>query len=258
MQIDTMRNLFHILLITGLSVLMTGCGGSSERLDRRDERDPLIIRGDARKRAGDIDGAIELYQKALDRKPGLALAHLKLAVEFDEQKQDYLRAIYHYQRYLELRPRAQKNELVKELIRMAHVSYLASLPNPPPGAIERIAMLERENERLKYQVDDLARRLREGDTRTAAARPGDAPRANAAPPRQEPAARPAASVRPQPAPDPADATTYRVQRGDTLSRIAAIVYNDSRKWHKIYDANRDILSSPESIREGQTLKIPSP
>ncbi len=253
MHIVNLRTLFSWIMLATAVGLLSACGVSSERLDRRDERDPLIIRGDARKRAGDIDGAIELYQKALERKPQLALAHLKLAVEFDEYKQDYLRAIYHYSRYLEMRPRAEKNELVEELIRMAHVSYLASLPNPPPGAIERISMLERENENLKRQIDEMSERLR-------AAREAGAPteRRTEERPSPRPEAAETPTVRPQPAPAEAEARTYEVQRGDTLSRIAARFYNDSGAWNIIFDANRDVLPTPNSLREGQTLKIPPP
>jgi len=243
-------------LLAAFLLANVGCGGASERLDRRDERDPLIVRGDARKRAGDIESAIDLYQQALDRKPQLALAHLKLAVEYDEQKKDYLRAIYHYSRYLEMRPRAQKNELIEELIRLARVSYLASLPNPPPGALEKIALLERENEALRRQVTDLTQQARTLQDELATLRKGAS-------------SRPVASSAPTPPPrarssDPAPAAqasaqapeTYRVQRGDTLSRIASLMYNDANQWHRIFEANRDKLPTEQSLREGQVLIIP--
>lgn len=241
-----------LLILTGMVLsLGLGCGPASERLDRRDERDPLVIRGDARKRAGDIDGAIELYQRALDRNPNLALAHLKLAVEFDDHKADYLRAIYHYSRYLELRPNAEKRSMVEELIRMAHVSYLAALPNPPRGAIERVAELERENEQLRHQVGALSDQLRQARTAPAEPRPAS----ETAVTRERPRPPAATPTREQPERTPAG-RTYRVQRGDNLSRIARDVYGDASQWRRIYDANRDQLATPDSLREGQTLKIP--
>jgi len=51
---------------------------------------------------------------------------------------------------------------------------------------------------------------------------------------------------------------YKVQRGDTLSSIAARseIYGDAGKWKLIYEANRDALKSPSHIYPGQTLKIP--
>ena len=240
-----LRPFLILLLLAGGTFLPgTACRPAAERLDRRDERDPLIVRGDARKRAGDVDGAVALYQKALDRNPNLALAHLKLGVEFDDQKRDYLRAIYHYSRYLELRPGAEKREMVSELIRMAHASYLAALPNPPPGAIERIAVLEGENERLRHQVSDLARQLREA--RDTPPQPAEAIRLveTRADPVQE---KPPAAEQPR---------TYRVRRGDNLSRIAHEKYGDAGQWKKIFEANRDQLMTPDSLREGQLLAIP--
>lgn len=49
---------------------------------------------------------------------------------------------------------------------------------------------------------------------------------------------------------------YRVKPGDTLSRIAQSYYGSVRHADFIFRANRDILSSPDSLRVGQTLKLP--
>ncbi len=50
--------------------------------------------------------------------------------------------------------------------------------------------------------------------------------------------------------------TYVVQRGDTLGTISARFYGTSRRYMEIYNANRDRLSSPNSVTVGQTLIIP--
>jgi len=51
---------------------------------------------------------------------------------------------------------------------------------------------------------------------------------------------------------------YRtVQQGETLTDIAAKVYGDAAAYKRIYEANLDILDSPDSIVEGQTLLIPA-
>ncbi len=47
-----------------------------------------------------------------------------------------------------------------------------------------------------------------------------------------------------------------VKRGDTLSKIAKDVYGDMMKYHKIFEANRSILRSPDRIKVGQELVIP--
>ncbi len=61
-----------------------------------------------------------------------------------------------------------------------------------------------------------------------------------------------------PAPGAAVYDTYVVRKGDTLSTIAAKpeVYGHGSAWRRIYEANRDILKSPDKVRVGMTLKIP--
>lgn len=55
---------------------------------------------------------------------------------------------------------------------------------------------------------------------------------------------------------PAAGKTYTVQAGDTLSAIAKAQLGDANKYHKIFEANRDVLSDPDRIKPGQVLKIP--
>jgi nucleoid-associated protein YgaU len=50
--------------------------------------------------------------------------------------------------------------------------------------------------------------------------------------------------------------TYTVASGDSLSKIAAKFYGDAAKWRRIYEANRDIITNPDLIHPGQSLKIP--
>jgi len=50
---------------------------------------------------------------------------------------------------------------------------------------------------------------------------------------------------------------YLVSRGDFLFKIAADVYNDASKWHKIYEANKARVVEPHLIFPAQVLEIPS-
>ncbi len=50
--------------------------------------------------------------------------------------------------------------------------------------------------------------------------------------------------------------TVVVQPGDSLSRIAQRVYGDPGKWRLIYEANQDILESPDRVLVGMKLTIP--
>lgn len=49
---------------------------------------------------------------------------------------------------------------------------------------------------------------------------------------------------------------YLVKPGDSLSRIAQSYYGSTRHADFIFRSNRDVLSSPDRLRVGQTLKLP--
>lgn len=50
--------------------------------------------------------------------------------------------------------------------------------------------------------------------------------------------------------------SYTVQPGDSLSKISKELYGNPNEYMKIFEANRDVLSDPNKISPGQTLKIP--
>ena len=55
---------------------------------------------------------------------------------------------------------------------------------------------------------------------------------------------------------PSQALTYKVERGDTLQKIAEKIYKDSGAWRKLYNANRQYLKNAYTLTEGQVLVIP--
>jgi nucleoid-associated protein YgaU len=57
------------------------------------------------------------------------------------------------------------------------------------------------------------------------------------------------------APPPAT-QTYTVKSGDSLSKIAKLLYGDAKKWRKIYEANKDKIKNPDLIYPGQVFTIP--
>jgi nucleoid-associated protein YgaU len=64
-----------------------------------------------------------------------------------------------------------------------------------------------------------------------------------------------------PAPTPpaarqAEMLEYTVRSGDTLSRIARDQYGSPTYQDLIYNANRDRLSGPNALKEGQKLRLP--
>lgn len=75
----------------------------------------------------------------------------------------------------------------------------------------------------------------------------------AAPPPEPPAA--AVPVEEPPADLPAP-RSYTIAPGDTLSGIAERELGSHRRYHDIFEANRDVLASPDAIRVGMTLRMP--
>jgi nucleoid-associated protein YgaU len=68
-------------------------------------------------------------------------------------------------------------------------------------------------------------------------------------------ANPAATRSPTPRPNAA--ASYTVKSGDTLYRIAESTLGDGDRWQEIFRANRDQLASPDNLKVGQTLRLPS-
>ena len=65
-------------------------------------------------------------------------------------------------------------------------------------------------------------------------------------------------VPPKPKPDagPRKPRLHRVERDENLTKIAQRFYQDPEGWRTLFEANRDVLDSPDLVREGMTLKIP--
>jgi nucleoid-associated protein YgaU len=57
-------------------------------------------------------------------------------------------------------------------------------------------------------------------------------------------------------PQPTTQTTYTVQAGDNLTRIAARFLGEGERWDELLAANADQLDRPEALRVGMKLNIP--
>lgn len=51
-------------------------------------------------------------------------------------------------------------------------------------------------------------------------------------------------------------TEYTIQEGDTLQKISKKFYDTYRRWNEIYEANKDVISSPDRIKPGKVIRIP--
>jgi len=236
-----MKNLF--LFIT-CALLLTGCGKSGAQLDSADEKDARVRKGLELVQQKDWDGAIKQFDAALVKKPELGRPDLELALIYHQQKKNYVRAIDHYERYLEKRPLTEKRALIQEWIKQAKVSLAGEVGGAGSDVSEELVRLTRENSMLRRQLET-AGGASVANVKTLLTEP---PPARPAPVAAPVEVKPAAPVQPT--------RTYTVRAGDTLSRIAGSVYGDTAQWKKIYEANREQMKNDSDIKVGQTLVIP--
>ncbi|MFT5462290.1 MAG: hypothetical protein ACI8QS_001166 [Planctomycetota bacterium] len=50
--------------------------------------------------------------------------------------------------------------------------------------------------------------------------------------------------------------SYTVRDGDSLSKISELFYGTKHRWKEIYDANRDVMDTPDRVKLGMVLLIP--
>ena len=215
-----------------LLLVLTGCDTETLSQDEREEKIERVIEARELMKAGQYADAETRFKQALLENPTIARPHLDLATLYQQHIINYVHAIYHYDRYLELRPTSEKRGLVEQQ-RMKVAQLLANtlLKNTP-----QVQALAEENRQLKNEL----MRLRGNTLERESVRRSPE---NVNPSTEERSAN-------------KDVRIYHVKAGDTLSKIAKKFYNDATLWDLIYQANRDALQSPSGIRVGQTLVIP--
>lgn len=230
------RSLFIPVVLAFLAVA-AGCRRSTVAdVEGKELSNPEIEAAWAASTNGDLAAAEARYEAILRKNPDLARAHLDLAMVLMEAEEKPLTAIYHFMRYLEIRPETEKRELIGRNIR--NLTSLLSGKASKSRIVQleqQLAALQAENERLRvYAAAQVPAPLA----------PPPAPAASAS------AARPAAPAA------PGGYRAYTVQPGDSLSRIAQKMYGDGARADVIFQANRGKLRNLNGVQPGQVLVIP--
>lgn len=137
------------LMVAGLC----GCLPSGSN-PLEEQKEPHYLAGRSRVNSLDFHGAVESYLKALEVNPRSSSAHFQLGWLYDEKVPDPAAAIYHYERYLKLRPHADNGALVKQRIYTCKQELAkAVLPLPVTPSLQReFEQLAAENKRLKDEI----------------------------------------------------------------------------------------------------------
>ena len=262
-----------LLALAFFAACFCGCERSGPITDAEAGREANYQRAKKSYEDHDFQAAAEFYKRALVVNPEFAEAHLELGLVCDNKLSDPISAIYHYRRYLELRPDSEKKQLVSDFIERAKLSLAAKLPQSPivdPAELTRLqnekAALLQENAQLRTQISELEKAA-SLPTPGKALLQTTAPASTAAPV-------PAVATASQPTPAPptivaaasvigstettesSAARIHVVQKGDTLYSLALRYYGTRSAWDRIYQANRNGLPSRDQLKVGQQLLIP--
>ncbi|WP_372807750.1 LysM peptidoglycan-binding domain-containing protein [Pontiella sp.] len=241
------------LPLLGAMLLLAGCDKDAQSIETREERDPSVSAGQAYMDEGKWDEAIGEFKKALDNEPRMARPHLQLATIYHNYKLNYVYALYHYDRYLELRPDTEKADMINE----QKLNVVKALAGTLINNSKEVKQVVQERNNLIKENADLKRQLASlQQTQGAAATPstGSTRTAVTSIPKTVPPATPTTTA--------TGATTvqhqiHHVVSGETLTKIASKYYGDSGKWDIIFEANRDTMRSAGDLKVGQTLVIPA-
>ena len=253
-----------------LCICAVGCERSGPVTDADAEHEANYQRAKTAYERQDFEAASESYKKALEVNPEFAQAHLELGLLCDDKLGDPVSAIYHYRRYLELRPDSDKKQLVEDFIERARLSLAAKLPQSPivdPSELTRLqnenAGLLRENAMLRSRIAELEKAagrtvVADGGTPAApdSATGSMSPPPAAAPPLTATGTVPTSGASEAVTAETSKARVHVVQKGDTLYSLALRYYGTRAGWERIYQANRSGLSSKDQLKVGQQLVIP--
>src|ERR1035437_4334345 len=135
---------------------VNGCS-PSEQSQLDEEKEPHFVLGKSRVNSMDYSGATEAFGESLEVNPRSAAAHFQLACLFDTKASDPASAIYHYQEFLRLNPKAENAEVIKQRVYSCKQQLAADvLPLPSaPAAQQQLENLAEKNHQLQAQADHL-------------------------------------------------------------------------------------------------------
>ncbi len=266
------------------ALVLAGCTDRDRVKTATEIDEPAYREGQAQLKSGRRQEALSAFLKVIDKRGDDAPeSHLSVGLIYAEHIKDPLSAIYHFRKYLALRPNGPLTLQVRQRIDAATREFARTLPAQPlENQLQRIDLvaaldrLKQENETLKQELADVkagrhavsvpgleGSAASPGPTApginfsletmpTVRTRPAIAPVApRLAPAPRTPPASPAVTRQPA-----TGARQHTVQPGDTLSKLSQQYYGNRTRWRDIYAANRGVMKSESDLKVGTLLKIP--
>ena len=273
-------SLFTLILVCFF--VGAGCDRMPKGEPVAEVNEPNYTEGKRLLRQGNEQGALSAFTRVIHARPDSAPeSHLEVGLLYLQEVKDPIAAIYHFRRYLELKPNSSERELIEQRIAVATRDFARTLPAQPlenqmmrNDLLDVVEKLQIENTRLKDEVAVL--RAATSASGPAALRqaanlsvtPADSPPVIGA---ESNPSRPVPRFTPAPAetlesrvvaePTRPSATTpagriHVVVKGDTLYNLARRYYNNSSRAKDIFAANRNQMRTENDLQIGMQLVIP--
>ena len=148
-----------LFLLLGCAVF-TGCEPRDTMTFTSEVDEPHYRRGSQLLKAGRTQEALAAFLKVIEKRGGDAPeSHLEVGLLYLQNVKDPIAAIYHFRKFLELRPNSPQADLVRQRIETATKEFARTLPAQPlEGQMQRVDLmdlvekLQTENTQLKDEI----------------------------------------------------------------------------------------------------------
>jgi tetratricopeptide (TPR) repeat protein len=148
------------LLVSVMLALMAGCERPSAATPTAEIDEPGYRRGKELLRQGRDQEALGAFLRVIEQRGDDAPeSHLEVALLYHRRIRDPIAAIYHFRKFLEMKPNSPQADLVRQQIAAAMRDFARTLPAQPHenqasrnDLFEVVERLQRENLELKEQL----------------------------------------------------------------------------------------------------------
>jgi len=234
-----MKALPHLALC--LTLALCGCDQAFENKSERN-----LTLADKKFAQQEYPEAVQLYEASLDGTPKTAEIHYHLGLIYEDNIQDPVSAIHHFQRYLALAPAGTHAKEAQKFLKEDQFKLAATLGNGATISQEEAKRIKNANLELQKKNLQLKNDLEAANKALAAAHKAMGSKITGGLKQEQMQKSLAPGVR-----------TYTVLPGDTFASIARKFYkNNAARWKDIQDANFDPMEGTAKIKPGMVLMVP--
>lgn len=143
--------------------MLAGCSDGDRVKTATEIDEPAYREGQALLKSGRRQEALTAFLKVIDKRgEDAAESHLEIGLLYAQHINDPLSAIYHFKKYLALRPNSPQAPLIRQRIDAATREFARTLPAQPlENQLQRVDLvatldkLKKENEALKQELADV-------------------------------------------------------------------------------------------------------